>query len=561
MRFPSPSDYQEAVQLPDLAFQDPVLAQGAVETNALGLPRARTGAFAVVFRVETAMGPRAVRCFLQAGDDLKRRYKAVQAALKGVGLTYFVDFEWQTKGLHVGDQVVPILVMEWADGVPIDQFIEAHRVDTERLTLLFHAWCRLLADLADANLSHGDLQHGNVLVQDDGQEGLHLKLVDYDAVQVPGLRERTTDEVGHRHYQHPDRSELDAGPHLDRFPGLVIATSVAALANDPGLWDRYATGENLIFRSEDFFDPEASSLFANLREDNDARVRRLAEALYAACYLPVQATPTLAAVLSGEAMGPVPRQRRPVRRERRRTSSLERIAQVALLAALAASVWGLWQPLAFAVAVMLLLVGAVVGWASWHRHPDVRRRSRLGRERRVLDRWIADLDAESQRMRMRLGATYADRDAQRRERLVALQRDVLHRQLRQHFVSELDHLEGVGHRAVVRLKAAGIRDAAMATPEAVRAVARVSAPTKARIAQWRSALARQYAPIVPEALSPAEEQRLRRRVERARTEAEAEIRRIEAKAEAQRLERDAIDARLVAVPPRTFLHHLLACLT
>ncbi|MEM6783606.1 MAG: hypothetical protein AAF624_07715 [Bacteroidota bacterium] len=108
----------------------------------------------------------------------------------------------------------------------------------------------------------------------------------------------------------------------------------------------------------------------------------------------------------------------------------------------------------------------------------------------------------------------------------------------------------------MRLKAAGIRDAAMATPDAISAVSRMSGPTKVRIGQWRSTLARRYAEQVPEVLPPAEEHRLRRRVERVRSETEGDIRRIETKANAQRAETAALYARLSSIPSTSFVDYL-----
>ncbi|MEO1477799.1 MAG: AarF/UbiB family protein [Bacteroidota bacterium] len=561
MSYPSPSDYQEALQVADLALTVPHLAQGVVETNALGLPRGMSGAFAVVFRIDTSVGSKAVRCFLRDQPDRGRHYSPLQAKLEDLDLPYFVDLAWYEQGIQVHGKAYPLLVMEWVEGVTLSQYVETHRHDSQRLAALSSAWRCMLQALDAAQIAHGDLQHGNVLVEEDEAGRPRLRLVDYDGVQFPGQKRQHAQEVGHRHYQHPDRTEQDAGPRLDRFAGLVVATALSALVHDPSLWDRYATGENMLFRADDFYDPVNSPLFEHLTEVPGEDVSRLARALVTACLLPPSATPSLDDALAGSIPHDVSHRRphgaEPSNRTPQRLGA-KRHPIIQVFAASACAIVAVWQPLALVPACVFAAVGLLVGGLGWQRDPDRRRRRRLGRELRVLSQWVADLDAEAERMRLQLHAAFEDRDAQRQQRLAELQVEALHRQLRHHFVSELDHFDGVGHRAVVRLKAAGIRDAAMVTSDAIAAVTRVSGPTKVRIAQWRAALARQYADDVPQSLSPAEEHRLRRRVERARADAEGELRRIEAKAQAQRAERDAVADRLRAIPTRSFVPYLNA---
>lgn len=559
MSLPSPSDYQEALQLPDLAFGDPLLAQGAVSTSALGLPRALTGAFAVVFQVETAVGPKAVRCFLHEQGRRAQRFERVRAALEAANLPYFVAFAWHEKGIHVDDRWHPILVMDWVEGIALDRYVAAHHTDAERLRALYDAWVGMLADLATAQIAHGDLQHGNVLVREAESGGVHLTLVDYDAVQDLRGRAMGALEVGHRHYQHPDRTVEDSGLAVDLFPGLVVATALAGLCAASSLWERYATGENLLFRADDFYEPDASPLFSELLQSEDEHVCRLAGALHAACLRPPGATPTIPEALAGEfsdvPSGPRARSHKP-ELPSRRTRTTRRVVQVGTVAAAACAVATWWIPFALGVSLGILIVTAGTVALGCYRSPYRRRRLRIQRELARIERWAADLDAEAQRMRAHLALAVVDREAQRQARLVELQQSALHRHLRQHFVGELDALDGVGHRAVVRLKAAGIRDAAMATPDAISAVSRMSGPTKVRIGQWRSTLARRYAEQVPEVLPPAEEHRLRRRVERVRSETEGDIRRIETKANAQRAETAALYARLSSIPSTSFVDYL-----
>src|SRR5437667_53761 len=85
-------------------------------------------------------------------------------------------------------------------------------------------WVTLVRHLEAAQVAHGDLQHGNILVR-----GGSIQLVDYDGMWVPALRGRKATELGHRAYQHPERSEQDYGQEIDRFSALVIYLSLPAL--------------------------------------------------------------------------------------------------------------------------------------------------------------------------------------------------------------------------------------------------------------------------------------------------------------------------------------------
>ncbi|MCY2989228.1 MAG: formylglycine-generating enzyme family protein, partial [Planctomycetota bacterium] len=129
-----------------------------------------------------------------------------------------------------------------------------------------------------AQLAHGDLQHGNVLlVPVPGTEKLSLKLVDYDGMFVPTLTGHQTGEVGHPNYQHPQRlREGIFSAEIDRFSHLAIYTAIRSLIVGGGkLWLKSDNGENLLFREADYQNPGESATFRHLWELGDAQVRAL----------------------------------------------------------------------------------------------------------------------------------------------------------------------------------------------------------------------------------------------------------------------------------------------
>src|SRR5256714_11700117 len=68
---------------------------------------------------------------------------------------------------------------------------------------------------------------------------------------------------------------------MDRFSALVIYLSLAALERDPALWERFHTGDNLIFVREDFLQVGRSPIWQELRRIGSREIDQLAAALAA----------------------------------------------------------------------------------------------------------------------------------------------------------------------------------------------------------------------------------------------------------------------------------------
>src|SRR6266704_1000273 len=102
MLWPSDQDYNEAVQNPQSAFEDSDLRSGLVEPSAIGLPKARAGNFAAVYKVTTKDGDYAVKCFRRDNPEYPRRYPAIASHLTENRLPYFVSFRYMPQGIRVG---------------------------------------------------------------------------------------------------------------------------------------------------------------------------------------------------------------------------------------------------------------------------------------------------------------------------------------------------------------------------------------------------------------------------------------------------------------------------
>lgn len=267
--WPTPQDYNEAIQNPRLCFADQELAASMPDTNALGLPRPISGSFASVYQMR-GFGKRwAVRCFLRQFADQAERYKRISECLAAAKLPYTVPFEFIARGIKVGDAWYPILKMEWADGVSLTDWIHERVHQLPAMEQLDQAFRQMYAELQSHGIAHGDFQHGNILLV-----GNQVKLVDYDGMFVPALNGFASNELGHRHYQHPRRSSKHFAPYLDNFAAWSIYTSLHCLQHDSRLWQRLGAGDEcLLFRQEDYEYPTESVAFRYL-EHHDSRVIR-----------------------------------------------------------------------------------------------------------------------------------------------------------------------------------------------------------------------------------------------------------------------------------------------
>lgn len=561
--YPTPSAYQEAVQFPEDAFRDSDLQRAHPDENALGLPQPITGNFAAVFPMTAPTGQRwAVKCFLTEVPGQQTRYQVIAEHLEAHPLPHLIDFTFQERGIVVDGTSYPILKMEWVDGVPLNRFVAEHLEAPDRLAQVSEAWAAALAALDAAEIAHGDLQHGNVLVHLD-EDDVRLTFVDYDAMIVPGHRDGTSPEVGHRNYQHPDRTEEDVGLYLDRFPGLVIFTALRACVARPALWARFDTGENMLFRDADFYDPSASALFQELRAVDT--VGPLVDALQKACYVEPETVPRLEAVRAGTTQpdwytaASTRAQRRQARRRPARTGQA-RWFLPAVLGVLAVSVVLLLTGAPITAGGFIAIGGAVAGWQGWRgyrRASVVRRRRRLDEEIARFDTLLHNLERQIESLRAKKQEVHNTVDERRAHRLEAVREEALFDRLKHHFIGEVAGVEGVTHKHVVRLKKAGIRTAYEAKPERLEGLRTVGDRTAARIAMWRAALIAEHEDALPEELSPAEERRIRRYIERRASNLDAEIARARKKVRVQRVERQDVLARRDEVPSLSFGRYLL----
>ena len=274
-------DFTLAVQNPQLCFADLDLKQAHTSKNSRGRVLLWSGNFATVYKLTNRDRAWAVRCFTRTPQsDVQQRYMLISEYLSQHQIPYLVDFEFLAKGILVKGEWYPILKMDWIEGMEIDRYIGEYIEDSQVLLRLDRQLQQLQKDLQQAGIAHGDLQHGNIMVNDSGE----LKLVDYDGMYVPALQGNPPSEVGHPNYQPPMRSPKDFSDRLDDFSFAVISLSLRALASEPTLWENFhEDNKNLIFCQNDFQEPELSPVFQAIAQIPNDETRELCDRLIDRC--------------------------------------------------------------------------------------------------------------------------------------------------------------------------------------------------------------------------------------------------------------------------------------
>ena len=266
MPLPSIPDYSNCIKTPALVHP-PVLSGGHPIEKGVRLIK-YSGGFCVVFPYQTPSKKYAVRCWHAEVSDAKRRTQVIANALKKSNLPYFVGFDFFEEGIMTPLGMQPIVVMDWVDAQSLKKFLAEHITESDVINEIAENFKTMVADLHANHFSHGDLQHGNIMVKPDHS----LVLVDYDSMYVPELKGMPDEIKGLVGYQHEARwRNKVVSEKADYFSELVIYLSLKALAKTPSLWKdlNMEDTETLLFSGDDIKSRGTSSIFKLLKKDSE----------------------------------------------------------------------------------------------------------------------------------------------------------------------------------------------------------------------------------------------------------------------------------------------------
>ena len=264
MNYPSISDYIEALRDAEDSLSE--LKDLRLVYDDQGHPIMSSGNFAVVFKMQAPTGQyHALKCFLRDQEERSERYRLIAEELQYAQSTYLVKFRYLESELfvdvpHTGGEEYPVLLMDWVDGVPLDQYLKTILYNPYKKDLLAYRFSLLARWLVTQPFAHGDLKPDNICVCDDGS----LVLLDYDGMYVPALSGRKPLEQGSPHYRHPLRSTLPFDAHIDDYSLSLILLSLRAIAFDETLYVRYSSCEYLLLSEQDQLNPYTSPVFKEL---------------------------------------------------------------------------------------------------------------------------------------------------------------------------------------------------------------------------------------------------------------------------------------------------------
>ena len=287
MQYPLISEYVEAIRSAEDNFNQLSDLRPVLDSN--GNPVMSSGNFAVVFKMQNVNTQQlyAVKCFTREQEKREEHYRKIAEELEFTSSPYLLHFRYLEDELFVdttqsGTNDFPVLVMDWVEGVTLDNYLKAHLHDSYVLQLLAYRFCRMGAWLLSQPFAHGDLKPDNILVKKDGS----LVLVDYDGMFVPALQGENANELGSPDFRHPLRTEAIFNEHIDDFAIASIALSLKAISLQPSLYNQFATADRLLLSASDYRDiGKSAALQAILALSSDAELAKLFSAFLLASSL------------------------------------------------------------------------------------------------------------------------------------------------------------------------------------------------------------------------------------------------------------------------------------
>lgn len=239
-----------------------------LQGNFLRTPQGRlyhcAGGFSVVFPYTTETGEKwAFRCWHAEMSNTQKRYESISNAIKKSQLPFLTDFIYEKEGIVVNGVTYPTIRMKWVEGLPLKEYIYKNRMSRGILNNLADSFLQMTREMHTRSLAHGDLQHGNIIVDSSGA----IHLIDYDSFYCPALKGERDYVTGLPDYQHPARkTNKTTSEKIDFFSELIIYISIKAIAEYTSLFDEYKVkdSDSLLFTQKDYSNLTDSKIYKNL---------------------------------------------------------------------------------------------------------------------------------------------------------------------------------------------------------------------------------------------------------------------------------------------------------
>ena len=242
---------------------DPHAKNGTFLRDARGRLVSYSGGFSVVYPYTIKDEKWVFRCWHSNLGNVRRRFNAISESIRKSKAKYLCNFEYVDEGIVVEGKIYPTTRMRWVEGMNLKNYICKYRSDKNRLLQLAENFLQMVKEMHCNNFAHGDLQHGNIIVNESGE----IFLVDYDSFYCPSLKGEPEIVTGLKDYQHPLRSSnLTVSEKIDYFSELIIYLSILSIAYNPSLVDKYNVelADRLLFEASDFEDIQHSRVYSDI---------------------------------------------------------------------------------------------------------------------------------------------------------------------------------------------------------------------------------------------------------------------------------------------------------
>lgn len=272
--YPSRTDIVTAMRNPLVSFKSNEIIGGSVIQKGSRITQ-YSGGYTTVFPFHKQTGNKvAVRLWIADIGDAKKRSLEISNYLENLNNAYFAGFKYIDDAVLVNGNLHPIVLMDWVDGQTLKEYINSNIKNASKILGLAENFKEMTAYFHKENIAHGDLQHGNILVKNDGS----IVAIDYDSMFIEPLNGMSDTIKGLTGYQHPTRnSNQFVNSRLDYFSELVIYLSLLIYAETPKLWEEYYETEDLLFSKDDFANPNNSKLISSHLKSSNPTISELTE--------------------------------------------------------------------------------------------------------------------------------------------------------------------------------------------------------------------------------------------------------------------------------------------
>jgi TPR repeat protein len=228
MQYPLISEYIDAIRSAEDNFDKLSYLRPVLDDN--GNPIMSSGNFAVVFKMTDGEKNYAVKCFTREQEGREDAYKKISNCPQVKSCNFMVKVKYYSDELYVDNNQsktseFPVLVMDWIEGVGLEEYISINSNNPEKLGLLSSNFNKLIDRLLPEHFAHGDLKPDNIIIDKDD----NIKLIDYDGMFVPSMEGEISTELGTPKFQFYQRRPEDFNEYIDDYGALYLAVILRLL--------------------------------------------------------------------------------------------------------------------------------------------------------------------------------------------------------------------------------------------------------------------------------------------------------------------------------------------